>query len=751
LKKCPNCKAEQVSDNATSCAYCGYSFDSRAAFSGDTPADDDDLDFVVYEANEEKRDFVGEDHSTGSPPKDDDLGIETTANLMEQEAAHNGDTGGFHSLNDQSANTPIGQSEPPPPPPAYDDHQMASSNPEPEPSAPAGPQPSDSGGIRRLSDEELKTIERNLYGSKSYVSDKEKNVLINKLEDIEPVPFGNAPIVPPKKAAAEAASDTAASHQPIDHQPAPQPIDPHHTADSAPSSDLPSPQMAKRGKGIAYFYKNYIELKGAGELCADDEIVVNNREFILRPKKIKRGYLMGSAIGAFVILLAVAASFFIKDTSGYGEVVGVVLGSNDSPFIQGATIRFPELGMSVQSNEQGFFKADHVPAGSHKIEYIVGNDILKVDYATVASNEISTVSLRPANNQEAETTTSTTPPRTVASKPVQQQPEVARSYQPPSPPPAKENKPSQTARTKTKKSTATSSRSSYGDVTLAANIDGAKFEVDGSVMGAGNLNYKRIKPGVHDYEVSLEGYHPIKGSFSLAAGESKTLKVTLSPMKTAEKKATMKQDDYYYSGVNALKSQDYDGAIKDLTHYINDKPSSADAFFHRAEANNGLLRVQKAHDDYVHAAELYQVKGNFNEAVTAYNRAIEIDGKSITAYLGRAAAYMNKGEELAAIADYDKVIYLDRRNFQAYFGLGEARYREGQYKQAIEQFKNARSVDERNALVYQYLTLSYLAADDYKNVKKSYEKFMEYASKEQKGRFADNSKYETVKKIVDMR
>ncbi len=753
MKTCPNCKAEQMSSDVTACAHCGYTFDTKGAFTGDSPSDDEDLDFVVYEAHDQKSEFVGEEPGQLSVVREDDLGIETTAKLMEQEASHNAETGNFHSLSNKPHTLPIGVSAPPPPPPAYEEHDFkqsasTSSKSKPESAVKAV----DTGAIRRLSDEELKRIERNLYGSKAYVSEKEKSVLINKLEDLDPVPFGNAPIVPPRRSSSETSSESPTSDE-ISPTTEPVPVSGVRLAAGlAASSDLPTPQMAKKGKGVAYFYKNFIELRGAGEICAEDEIVVNNREFVLKPKKIRRGYLMGAAVGAFVILLIVGASFFISDTTGYGELVGVVLDQNETPFIQGATVRFPDLGMSIKSNGQGFFKIDHVPAGTHKLEYIVGTNILKVDYATIASNEISTVFLRPESGQASQdqprsvaTVETPVPASTVVS-----QPEANKIIEPTPPPPATASASTVNTRNKTASTVKTAVKSEYGDVTLAANVDGAKLEIDGNVMGAGNLKFPRIKPGVHNYVVSLDGYHSVQGSFSLASGENKTLQVDLAPMQTVEKNATMEQDDFYYSGLNALRNGNYPTAISDLTRYIEKKPSSADAFFHRAEANNALLKPANAYDDYVHAAELYQVKGKFNEAVASYGRAIEIDDKTPTAYLGRAASYMNKGEELAAIGDYDKVIYLDRRNFQAYFGLGEARYRQGQYKQAIEQFKNAKSVDERNPLVYQYLTLAYLGVDDYKNVKKSYEKFQEYASKEQVSRFASDSKYATVMKIVRM-
>ena len=110
---------------------------------------------------------------------------------------------------------------------------------------------------------------------------------------------------------------------------------------------------------------------------------------------------------------------------------------------------------------------------------------------------------------------------------------------------------------------------------------------------------------------------------------------------------------------------------------------------------------------------------------------------------------MKKSEELAAIADYDKVISLDKRNFQAYYGLGEARFKQSQFKKAVDHFKDARSIDDSNPLVHQYLMLSYMALNDYKNVKKSFDKFANKATEEQIQRFKSDQKYSAVLKIIE--
>jgi tetratricopeptide (TPR) repeat protein len=286
-------------------------------------------------------------------------------------------------------------------------------------------------------------------------------------------------------------------------------------------------------------------------------------------------------------------------------------------------------------------------------------------------------------------------------------------------------------------------------VTLRSNIDGARFELDGSVLGAGNLTYSKIKPGTHNYRVESDGYNPIEGSFTVAAGENYNLAVTLSPMKQATKAEQYTVDDFFHSGQASFKSGDYATAIADFTQTIERKPSHADAHYYRAQAHEGLKMFREAYDDYIRAAEIYRMKKDAGSAINCYNEAVGIDDKATTAYLGRADLYLSRGDVLASIADYDKVVSIDNRNFQGYFGLGEARFKQQQYKKAIKHFKDARSVDSENPLVHQYLVLSYLAIADDKNVKKCYEKFIEFASDDQIKTFREDQRFSGIQRIVE--
>jgi len=211
----------------------------------------------------------------------------------------------------------------------------------------------------------------------------------------------------------------------------------------------------------------------------------------------------------------------------------------------------------------------------------------------------------------------------------------------------------------------------------------------------------------------------------------------------------MTEEDLYLSAEKAMKAGDYETAIAELTNAVQTKPSYAPAFYLRAEANEQLQQTEAAHNDYVRAAEQYRFKKQSNKAITAYNHAIELTPESTPALLGRGSAYLAKGEEIAAIADYETVVKLDRRNAQAYYGLGEARFNQGYYKKAIKHFKDAKSLEPENPRVYQYLMLSYLAANDVKKVRKTFERFSKIASQEELNRLYSDKKYSAVIKVVN--
>lgn len=667
----------------------------------DQQASDDTLEFVVTEKNEDDREFVGGRKEFSADT--DGLSIESPSELMEKEALSNKKKAAGAGRNRATDIKPIGQTEPPQPLETAENQAFKEN------------QTSRVQQVRKLSAAEVKEIEKNLYGGSPYLTDQEKEKLINKIEKLDASSGKTTPVSPARR----------------------DPAGPHPEA----KSNFPSPAISKRVRGIAYFYKNYIKVLGNQDLHAGDELFIEGRSYELTPKRFNMKAIIVAGTTLFALLMFLIVVQFVPSAgTGRGEIIGMVLNEAGQPYVQGASIRFPELGKSTISTPQGFFISGLIPEGSHKIEYSVDGSLLKVDYATVVSDKITMITLKPAEMEIA-----------VVPSQIPREPEPqtsVRSSEPATPEGSKPT-PARSSKKVIKKSRTSSDKQNPAKVTLAANVEGAQFALDGSVLGAGNLTYSKIPPGKHEYSVIKDGFQPATGTIKLISGENKTLNVDLEPMSQSAKAQVYSEDNYYYSGVAALKDGNLETAIADFTEAINKRPSYAEAYFARAEAYSIRRDKQLAHDDYIRAAEIFQIKKNYNQAITAYNNAVDVDKKSVTAYLGRANTYLIKGEEIASIADYETVLKFDKRNEQAYFGLGEARFKQGRYKKATKHFKDARSIDQQNPLIYQYLMLCYLATDDIKRVKKSFEKYSEMATDEQMTRLRTDSRFRAVLRIVE--
>ncbi len=699
MQKCPKCLAEQNNVNSSTCFYCGADMSKSNEISSKDSNNDNSFD---------KDEYIPEKHI--SLPDSDDLGVETTADLMESEAQQLSDN---ESLEDTN---PLNQS-------SYKDLEQTevqkSIN-----------KPLD---IKKLSENEIKEIEKNLYKSDNYINNREKSDIMKKIGSIsseKPEPFANTPIEPHKIDDKNRIKSKKADTDKV-------------------KADLPKPQIAKKGQGLAYFYNNYIQLQGSQKLHSEDILSINNREYILKPKKLNNNVALYSVVGLLVLVVTILGSFLAGNSNFCnGRVIGVILDENNTPYLEGATVLFSELGIKSNSDAQGLFSVSDIPAGSHKIEYFINDEKIGSDYITIADDNNSFITLKPSVKSY---TQKDEPIKLLAQTAAAV--EKSEIVQPKKETPKKKTikKPKKTSKKKTiaKKSTKKKVSSGYGKLALNANVEGAKIKVDGSVLGAGNLTYSKIKSGKHSYTVSLDGYEAVSGTFIIKKGKTKKISPTLVPLTQAKKEETYKESDYFYSAKNAFGQGDYVTAAADYNKAIEVSPNNVKAYFGLAESYSKQKKWELAYDNYVRAAEIHRFKGRNNDAISCYNKAIKVKEKDVIAFLGRGDIYLDAGEYRAAFGDFDKVVKIDKRNFAGYYGLGEASFKLLRFSKAIKYFKDARSLNSNNPLVHQYLTLSYMFEHDRKNTKKSFEKFNEYASENEKNKFKKNSQYSAVIKYID--
>ncbi len=676
MRRCDNCKTEILFDEVQFCEHCGATLAPPAR-----PTSEEDDDFVVTESASDRAE-------SGTIPKlrprpTDDLGLQSSAEVAQ-------DLNALDEAPDQSAAIAPGAEA------AAASLAVGGA----DPNASSAPNTT-ADGLRRLSPDQVKSIEKNLYAKSDYLSEDEKR---NLLKTVNAAEQSSQP-------SARAAKPTVVASAVVERQP--------QAIGSAP---------AKRGRGMAYFMKNYIQVRGDLELRDNDEIQINNQSFLLRRKRISPKLMLALAGSGFALCLIIVGSLILSNPGGSnGQIVGFALDENRMPYLLGATINLPEIGKSYTSNGQGFFRTDRIAPGSYRVEYVLGGQTVATDYATIASGEITTLTLRPSEAALAQSTPSATVPAQTA--------------------PTHDRDAASARATNSERATETqraaARKPELARITVSANIDNARFTLDGNVIGAGNTTFSSIKPGQHAYVISKEGYVPVGGSLTIAAGETQVIEAMLSPASAEPQKP-----NYRTAAQTAMKSGDYEQAVDLLTKQINQTPDQVDLHIARAEAYAGLANKAASGEDYCRAAELYYGK-NDSQALTCYNNAIKQTPKSVAALLARGNLYLNRGEDIAAIADFESVIGLDKRNAIAFLGLGEARYNQGNYDQAIKYFKEARSLSPNDPYVHQYLMLAYLGDDDLKNMKKSYDKFMELSDQTQKDQMKSDRRFNAVLRVVD--
>jgi len=266
----PNRKNDKTNSNSQSGCEEDYKSHNKAPSLAAKKDDADTLDFVVTEKNEEDREFVGGQKKF---PGDNELDIQENSDLMEQEALSEDNYPEQLSTSkaDKADFQPIGDSSPPPPPePANPDDTLGH--------LPLETTTTDQQQvIKKLSPEEIKSIEKDLYNNNSYLTDREKEELISKMSKLNDSEGDK----PSAKSVTPPSTDTFPETKP----------------------HLPLPKMALRGKGIAYFYKSFIQIVGNQELQAEDELCINNRCYELQPKKFNTKLIAGIGVTLFALLL----------------------------------------------------------------------------------------------------------------------------------------------------------------------------------------------------------------------------------------------------------------------------------------------------------------------------------------------------------------------------------------------------------------------------------------------------------------
>jgi tetratricopeptide (TPR) repeat protein len=105
---------------------------------------------------------------------------------------------------------------------------------------------------------------------------------------------------------------------------------------------------------------------------------------------------------------------------------------------------------------------------------------------------------------------------------------------------------------------------------------------------------------------------------------------------------------------------------------------------------------------YAETAEEYskrgvanEEQGNYAQAISDLNKAIEINPKYAEAYANRGDVYFSEGNFSQAISDYTKAIGIDPKNAKAYEGRGIVYFYQKDFDKAWEDVHKAESLGRR--------------------------------------------------------
>lgn len=96
----------------------------------------------------------------------------------------------------------------------------------------------------------------------------------------------------------------------------------------------------------------------------------------------------------------------------------------------------------------------------------------------------------------------------------------------------------------------------------------------------------------------------------------------------------------------------------------------------------------------------YSKKGNYQQAIQEYDKAIAINPSYTTAYYNRSVAYTKTGQYDRAINDCNKVLQLDPKHANSYYTRGVSYWHLGSKSQAVKDLQAAAKLKHKGAQNY---------------------------------------------------
>ena len=150
---------------------------------------------------------------------------------------------------------------------------------------------------------------------------------------------------------------------------------------------------------------------------------------------------------------------------------------------------------------------------------------------------------------------------------------------------------------------------------------------------------------------------------------------------------------YVQRGIAYLYKGDFDQAITDFTKALELKDNYAEAYCERGIA--------------------YSVKDDLNRAIADFTKALELKDYYAEAYHNRGVAYSLKDDLDQAITDFTEALKIDPDDAETHRGCGIAWSKKGDHERAIAYFNESIRLRSENSMMYVDRGITYDEKGDY--------------------------------------
>jgi tetratricopeptide (TPR) repeat protein len=195
--------------------------------------------------------------------------------------------------------------------------------------------------------------------------------------------------------------------------------------------------------------------------------------------------------------------------------------------------------------------------------------------------------------------------------------------------------------------------------------------------------------------------------------------------------STISSNESYTTGVEYAIQGNFPKAMEEFEKAIKDDLFSI-------QAKNCLITIKDVNEQKIKKetainffkAVSFNNKGQLDQAISYFTKAIKINPDYVEAYFNRGNVYDSKGQYDQAIKDFNKILEINPNYVKAYQDLGIAHTEKGQYDQAISYFTKAIKINPNYAEAYFSRGITYSRKGNYNQAVTDFTKTLEITPKD---------------------